>query len=47
MTQCTNCGSKVSKQYAKVKFSRSDFIPACPDCEDRKIQNGQVYEYRG
>lgn len=47
MTECTNCGNKVSEQYAKVKYNRTDTIPACPECEDRKLESGEVHEYRG
>lgn len=47
MPQCDNCGNRVSLQYARVKWDRTDTVPACPECEDRKLMDGSEYEYRG
>lgn len=47
MPECTNCGNSVSEQYARVMSDRTDTIPACPECEDAKMIDGQKHEYRG
>lgn len=47
MPQCQNCGNRVSEQYAKVKWDTVDDVPACPQCPDKKIEDGSVHEYRG
>lgn len=47
MPMCKRCKSTVSKQYAEVMWGRTDVVPACPDCDDAKISNGSLHEYRG
>lgn len=47
MPRCKNCGNSVSQQYAKVMWDKEDEVPACPECEDMKMDNGKPYEYRG
>jgi len=46
MPLCSNCGNRVSEQYAKVKWDTTDNVQACPECGDRKIESGEVHEYR-
>lgn len=46
MPQCTNCGAKVSKAFAKVNWNRTDTVPACPNCTDAKLVDGKKHEYR-
>lgn len=46
MPECDNCGNSVSENYAKVMWERDDKVPACPECDDAKINNGKKYEYR-
>jgi len=45
--ECKNCGSKVSEQFARVNWDRTDTVPACPNCEDAKMMDGDKHEYRG
>lgn len=47
MPQCLNCDNRVTEQYARVKCGKLGPVKACPNCEGRKLQNGEVYEYRG
>jgi len=47
MPQCNNCGNRVSLDYVRVKYDQIDEIPACPECEDRKLEDGEVHKYRG
>lgn len=46
MPECLNCGSKVSKQFAVSNWHEDDVVPACPNCEDRKLEDGKVHEYK-
>lgn len=43
--RCTNCGSRVSETYARVKWDNINSVPACPTCDDRKLEDGRLYEY--
>jgi len=47
MPECTRCGNRVSEQFAKVMWSDAETIPACPECEDAKIMDGDLHIYRG
>lgn len=47
MPRCRNCGNRVSERFAKVKCGSVDDVPACPECPDKKMQDGKEYTYKG
>lgn len=38
--QCQNCGTQVTRQFARVFGDNADVVHACPDCETyREMKN--------
>lgn len=47
MPRCQKCGERVSQRYSDVKWDGGPVVPACPNCDDAEISNGEYREYRG
>lgn len=43
---CKRCKSSVSERYASVLWDSQEIVPACPTCDDAKIDDGTLHEYR-